>query len=96
MEELLRLNASETPYESIREAVMNTDSYKQASAFDQWQMRLLKTKMNHGDKGFAKGNFFPTYEADNPLSRYFGSDVIIGTPRKSGFLQGHHGSYGTK
>ena len=94
MERLYEINASDNP-RAIQNLVMESEAYKSASPFDQFNMKLsaARPKSNHGDKGFQRGAFFSIYDPNNPASKYYGAPTIVGTTRKSTFLGGHHGDY---
>lgn len=94
MERLYEINASDNP-RAIQNLVMESEAYKSASPFDQFNMKLsaARPKSNHGDKGFQRGAFFSIYDPNNPTSKYYGAPTIVGTTRKSSFLGGHHGDY---
>ena len=94
MERLYEMNASDNP-RAIQNLVMESETYKSASPFDQFNMKLsaARPKSNHGDKGFQRGAFFSIYDPNNPASKYYGAPTIVGTTRKSSFLGGHHGDY---
>lgn len=94
MERLYEMNASDNP-RAIQNLVMESEAYKSASPFDQFNMKLsaARPKSNHGDKGFQRGAFFSIYDPNNPASKYYGAPTIVGTTRKSLFLGGHHGDY---
>ena len=94
MERLYEINASDNP-RAIQNLVMESEAYKSASPFDQFNMKLsaARPKSNHGDKGFQRGAFFSIYDPNNPASKYYGAPTIVGTTRKSSFLGGHHGDY---
>ena len=94
MEKLYEMNASDNP-RAIQNLVMESEAYKSASPFDQFNMKLsaARPKSNHGDKGFQRGAFFSIYDPNNPASKYYGAPTIVGTTRKSSFLGGHHGDY---
>lgn len=94
MERLYEINASDNP-RAIQNLVMESEAYKLASPFDQFNMKLsaARPKSNHGDKGFQRGAFFSIYDPNNPASKYYGAPTIVGTTRKSSFLGGHHGDY---
>ena len=94
MERLYEINASDNP-RAIQNLVMESEAYKSASPFDQFNMKLsaARPKSNHGDKGFQRGAFFSIYNPNNPSSKYYGAPTIVGTTRKSSFLGGHHGDY---
>ena len=94
MEKLYEMNASNNP-RAIQNLVMESEAYKSASPFDQFNMKLsaARPKSNHGDKGFQRGAFFSIYDPNNPASKYYGAPTIVGTTRKSLFLGGHHGDY---
>lgn len=94
MERLYEMNASDNP-RAIQNLVMESEAYKSASPFDQFNMKLsaARPKSNHGDKGFQRGAFFSIYDPNNPASKYYGAPTIVGTTRKSSFLGGHHGDY---
>ena len=94
MEKLYEMNASNNP-RAIQNLVMESEAYKSASPFDQFNMKLsaARPKSNHGDKGFQRGAFFSIYDPNNPASKYYGAPTIVGTTRKSSFLGGHHGDY---
>ena len=94
MEKLYEINASDNP-RAIQNLVMESEAYKSASPFDQFNMKLsaARPKSNHGDKGFQRGAFFSIYDPNNPASKYYGAPTIVGTTRKSSFLGGHHGDY---
>lgn len=94
MEKLYEMNASDNP-RAIQNLVMESEAYKLASPFDQFNMKLsaARPKSNHGDKGFQRGAFFSIYDPNNPASKYYGAPTIVGTTRKSSFLGGHHGDY---
>ena len=94
MERLYEINASDNP-RAIQNLVIESEAYKSASPFDQFNMKLsaARPKSNHGDKGFQRGAFFSIYDPNNPASKYYGAPTIVGTTRKSSFLGGHHGDY---
>ena len=94
MERLYEMNASDNP-RAIQNLVMESEAYKSASPFDQFNMKFsaARPKSNHGDKGFQRGAFFSIYDPNNPASKYYGAPTIVGTTRKSSFLGGHHGDY---
>ena len=94
MEKLYEMNASDNP-RAIQNLVMESEAYKSASPFDQFNMKFsaARPKSNHGDKGFQRGAFFSIYDPNNPASKYYGAPTIVGTTRKSSFLGGHHGDY---
>lgn len=94
MERLYEINASDNP-RAIQNLVMESEAYKSASPFDQFNMKLsaARPKSNHGDKGFQRGAFFSIYDPNNPASKYYGAPTIVGTTRKSSFLGGHHRDY---
>lgn len=94
MERLYEINASDNP-RAIQNLVMESEAYKLASPFDQFNMKLsaARPKSNHGDKGFQRGAFFSIYDPNNLSSKYYGAPTIVGTTRKSSFLGGHHGDY---
>ena len=89
MEELEKLNWNNNA--KIRE--LYTEFVAKPMQAEGKKVLMPRTKSNHGDIAFAKGNLY--YDVHEQASWYYGAPVIVGT-NTSKFEAWHHGNYHNK